>query len=478
MKKINYKTLVSLMLISILVASCKLPELKKREVRQDIPTSFNTNGDTTNSARLNWKLYFNDPYLAALIDTALSNNQEFNILIQEISRENNEIDAKKGEYLPFINLGIGAGAEKVGRYTSQGASEATTEIEPGKEMPDPVPDFTIGATASWEIDIWHKMRNSRKAQVMKYLSSIEGKNFMQTQLVSEIASAYYELLALDKQKQFILQNIELQNNALEVVKLQKKSAKVTELAVKRFEAQVLKTRSLLYDIDQDIIKTENEINFLLGRYPRKISRDFNAFDNLVPNQVYTGIPSQMLENRPDIKQAELNLVAAKLNVKVAKANFYPSLSLNAGIGLQAFDPSYLLTSSPESMLYSLVGDLSAPLINRKAIKANYKNANAKQIQAVYDYEKTVLKAYLEVVTEMSNINNLEKSYRLREAQVQTLTASINISNDLFKSARADYMEVLLTQRDALESKFELIETKKNQLIASVMIYKFLGGGWQ
>lgn len=173
----------------------------------------------------------------------------------------------------------------------------------------------------------------------------------------------------------------------------------------------------------------------------------------------------------------MELEAAKLDVKVAKANFYPSLGITAGLGLQAFNPTYLV-EAPESMLYYLAGDIAGPLINRKAIKATYFNANSKQIQAVYEYERTILNAYIEVSNQLSNIVNLKNSYDLKAQQVQALTESIEISNTLFRSARADYMEVLLTQREALESKFELIETKMQQMSAKVRIYKALGGGWE
>ncbi|HTE33051.1 MAG TPA: TolC family protein, partial [Chryseolinea sp.] len=131
-----------------------------------------------------------------------------------------------------------------------------------------------------------------------------------------------------------------------------------------------------------------------------------------------------------------------------------------------------------SVLYSLAGDIAAPLINRRAIKAEFSRANARQLQAIYNYERSILNAYMEVVTQLSKIDNLRKSYDLKSKEVDALTRSINISNDLFRSARADYLEVLLTQRDALESKLELVETKKEQLNAVVNIYQELGGGWK
>jgi outer membrane protein, multidrug efflux system len=325
------------------------------------------------------------------------------------------------------------------------------------------------------VDIWHELRNARKAAVNRYLGSVEGKNFMVTNLISEIANSYFELLALDNQLAIVGQNIQIQNNALQIVKLQKEAARVTELAVRRFQAQVLNTQSLQYDIQQRITETENRINFLVGRFPQPVQRSNQAFENLIPQTIQAGIPAQLLANRPDIKQAELNLAAAKLDVQVARARFYPSLGISAGVGLQAFNPKYLI--KPESLLLSAAGDLAAPLINKNAIKALYYTANAQQIQAVYNYERTILNANMEVVNQLAKINNLEQSYSLKSREVEALTQSIDISNNLFRSARADYMEVLLTQRDALESRFDLIETKMQQMNAMVNIYRALGGGW-
>lgn len=470
----NYLFTISFVLIFI---GCKTPTLLQKTENKDVPLSYNDSKDTINSAQLKWKDYFTDQYLDSLITIALQNNQELNITMQEIEISRNEVRARKGEYLPFLGVKGGAGVEKVGRYTSQGANDATTEVMPGKEFPEPLQDYMIGAYASWELDIWNKLHNAKKSAVSKYLASVEGKNFLVTNLVAEIAHSYYELLALDNQLEIVKQNIEIQNNALKVVKLQKESARVTELAVKRFEAQVFDTKSLQFDIQQKIVETENRINFLVGRFPQPVKRSSQTFQDIVPKIIHAGIPSQLLENRPDVKQAELDLIAAKLDIKVAKARFYPSLGISAGIGFQAFDAKYLF-KTPQSLLYSVAGDLVAPLINRNAIKATYYSANAKQIQAVYNYEKTVLNAYIEVANQLSKIDNMAKTYDFKSQQVDALNKSIDISNDLFRSARADYMEVLLTQRDALESKFDLIETKMQQMSAVVNIYHALGGGWK
>ncbi len=358
-----------------------------------------------------WKGFFADADLAALIDTALVRNQELNIALQEIAITRNEVRARKGEYLPSVALRAGAGVEKVGRYTSQGANDANTEIKEGKEMPEPLGDFLIGAFASWEVDIWHKLRNAKDAAAARYLATVEGRNFVITNLIAEIAASYYELLALDKQLEIVEQNIAIQSNALNVVKLQKEATRVTELAVRKFEAEVLRTQSLRFDILQRITETENKINFLLGRYPQPIHRNDQTFGTATA-KIASGIPADLLANRPDIRQAELNLAAAKLDVKSARAQFYPSLGITAGVGYRAFNPSYLV-KTPESLLYSIAGDLVAPLVNRNAIKAAYLNANAKQIQSVYEYERTILNAYVEVVNQLSKIGNLDKRSAFR-----------------------------------------------------------------
>lgn len=474
--KINVNYL-EIFLLSLYFTAC-VPSLPSKTDNLQTPVSYNTSSDTVNTGKVKWKQFFTDPNLISLIDTALKNNQELNIISQEILVARNEVKARRGEYLPSANVGAGASTEKVGRNTRFGALEnnPANQIEPGKSFPEQLPNFMVSAKISWEVDIWRKLRNAKKAAMYRYMATAEGKNFMITSLVAKIANAYFELMALDNQMLFLKKNIEIQTNAFEIVKQQKAAARVTELAVRKFEAEVFKNQSRQYDIAQRIVETENRINFLVGRYPQAISRNSKPFIDLVPDSILNGIPLQLLENRPDVRQAELELQAAKLDVKAAKANFYPSLRLNAGTGFEAYKPQLLL--NPESLLYYLGGELSAPLLNRNSIKAYYSSANARQIQKLYNYEKTLLGAFIEVANQSSNISNLANSYSLKEKQVEALSESITISNNLFRSVRADYMEVLMTQRDALDSRFELIDIKKQQFNAMVDMYQALGGGWK
>jgi outer membrane protein TolC len=295
--------------------------------------------------------------------------------------------------------------------------------------------------------------------------------------VAEIASSYYELVALDNQLEVLQRNIEIQRSALEIVKLEKQAARVTQLAVQRFEAEVLKNRSRQYKLEQERIEAENRINFLLGRYPQSVARNAQSFQGPIPIVVQAGVPAQLLDNRPDVRAAELQLAAAKLDVKSAKAAFYPALNIEAGVGYESFNIKHLV-ATPQSILYNIAGNLVAPLLNRNAIKAQYFSANARQLQAVFNYERTLINAYTEVVNNLAMIKNLQQGYALQAQQVTMLTQSIEISNVLFQSARADYMEVLLTRRDSLDAEMELIETRNRQMHALVNVYQALGGGWK
>lgn len=444
-----------------------------------LPAKYPISDGAKSSAMIGWREYFKDPHLTSLIRTALDNNQELNILLQEIAVSKSEVRARKGAIFPFITLGSHAGLDKVGRNTRDGAVEdnPTNEIKPGKEIPEPLSDFGFVADFDWEVDIWRKLRNERDSAVKRYLATQEGRNFMVMNIVSEIAQSYYELLALDNQLLILKRTIGIQQNALELVKLEKAAAKVTELAVRRFEAEVLKNQSHLYEIQQRITVMENRLNYLAGRYPQPIKRNASGYENLMLTSIHAGLPAELLRNRPDVRQAEFELAASGLDVKAAAARFYPALNIKAALGLQSFTLSSAF-STPASLIYGAAANVAAPLINRSAIQAAYNGASARQVAAIYSYQQAVLKAYIEVVNQLAQIKNLNQSFELKSQQVQALSDSISLSGQLFRNARADYTEVLFTQRDALESKIDLVELKQQQLSAFVKAYKALGGGYQ
>lgn len=477
-KFINYYISFFILVLTGLSVSCNIPKVALKQANESVPESFKDQrgADSISVAETDWRAYFEDARLIALIDTALQNNQELNIVLQELMIGQNEVLEKSGEYLPFVNVGTGLGGEKPGRFTRDGVVEHSLEIEEGKEFPEPLGDFQFGAMATWEVDIWRKLRNAKDAAQLRYLAANEGRNFLISNLIAEIADSYYELMALDNLLKIINSNATIQEEALRKVKIQMQNAKSNQLAVNRFEAQLLKTKNLQYDIRQQIVETENRINFFVGRYPSTIERNTEGFVDLEIEGIQAGVPARLLQNRPDIRQAEYRLQAANLDVQVARADFYPSLDISAGLGFQAFKPKFLL--NPESILFNLAGDLTAPLVNKKGIQARYNMASSMQVQAVYEYEQTILNAYTDVLNQLTKLDNYANSFATKQREVDILSESVKIANSLFRYAKADYVEVLLTQEEVLDAKMELVETKLRQLQAKVGIYRALGGGWK
>lgn len=477
MKRNKTLHLLTLGMAGLMLQACGIPDMTIKQENTQLPDNYRPElTEESNTAKVKWQDFFEDPYLLSLIDIAVVNNKEINIVMQRISTAQNEIQARRGAYLPFVNIGASAAGDKVGKYTPAGAVEDNLPIA-NQPFPTVVGDYQFGLFSTWEIDVWKKLRNATQVAVLEYMATTEGKNFVLTNLVSEVAHAYYELVTLDNQLENLQQNIAIQQNGLEIVKQLQFYARSNTLAVKRYQAEVAKNQSKVYEIKQQITVVENRINFLLGRTPEPIQRASKGFMDIKPKFLNTGIPSQLLQNRPDIRKAELELAAAKLDIDVARANFYPSFGITAGIGFESFALKYLV-NTPESLAASIAGGLVAPLVNKNAIIAEYKNANVHQIQAAYEYEQSIINAYAEVLNQISNIDNLDKNYKLKRTQVDALVQSIDVSTQLFKSARADYLDVLLTQRDALDARRDLIETKQKQINATLDLYKSLGGGWQ
>lgn len=431
--------------------------------------------DGTSSATLPVNAFYDDPFLLDLINQALVGNQELKILAEEIRIACNETYARSGEYRPFVSLGAGAGFDKVGRHTREGAVEEQLEVAPGTEFPEPLGDFLVAANVSWELDIWNRLRNGQRAAAMRYFATQEGRNYVVTRLVAEVAENYYELLSLDAQLQILETTIAIQQDSLQVAVAKKTAGRDTELAVQRFRGEVQKNESRRGIIRQQIVEAENRINFLVGRNPQPVDRITTEFADLNLSTLGTGVPSELLLNRADIREAERRVAAAGLDVKVARARFYPNLSLTAGLGWNAFSSGYLFRT-PESLMYGLAGELVGPLINMRAIKADYCSANAAQLQAIYEYQQTVLEAHIEVVNQLTKVENYRRSIEVKRRQLDALNASVETANKLFQNARAEYVEVLLAQRELQEAREELVEIKQEQLAAIVNVYQALGGG--
>lgn len=445
---------------------------------KEIPASFQNQENTAPSiAGIDWRQYFTDPLLVKLIDDAVANNIDLQMALQRIEVSRSSVKLANGALLPKVDLNIGGGVQKFGLYTMDGAGNASTEITPGQIVPENLTDMFVGLQASWEVDVWGKLRNQRKAALSGYLSSIEGTNFVISNLVADVAIHYSELLALDNELDIIRQTVQKQQEALEVVKLQKEAGRANELAVQQFKAQLLNSQVLEKQTLQRITETENKLNFLLGRYPQPIERKKEVLFEAVPRKIASGVPSQLLANRPDVREAEHQIEATQFDLKAARAAFFPNFNIRATLGFQAFNPEFLF-QSPASLAYSLFGTLVAPLINMNALKAQFNTAKANQLTAMYNYQKTILNGYVEVANELSNIKNLEQIHSQKKQQSEALKQSVETSDELYKSARATYLEVLIAQQNALQANLELIDVAKQQQISTVKIYKALGGGWK
>lgn len=461
--------------LAIFLSSCGIPQLNHPEQGKDLPDSFNGMDTEDNSSQVTIEEFFSDPILIGLIDEGLAGNWELKILAQDIQIANNEILARRGAYLPFLTIGGRAGLDKPGTFTRDGAVDDNVPFLPGQFFPTPLPDFMASTDLSWQIDIWRQLRNATDAATFRFLGSIEGRNYAVTRLVAEIAENYYRLMALDKRLENLDRTIGLQEQSLEMARALKDAGQGTELGVQRFLAEVRKNQSEKLIINQEIIEVENRINFLLGRYPQPVQRQSAQFFDLTMHALSLGIPSGLLQNRPDIRQAERELAAAGLDISVARARFYPRLNITAGVGYEAFNPRYLFWT-PDSLIYGVAGDIVAPLVNKMAIRADYQSANARQLAACYKYQRVILTAFTEVFNRINMVQNYSTSVEIKKKQLDSLEASVVVASNLFQAAEAEYIDVLFAQRDMMDARMVLIDTKRQQLAAVVNTYQALGGG--
>jgi NodT family efflux transporter outer membrane factor (OMF) lipoprotein len=461
--------------LAILLSSCGIPQLRPTDPVRELPDSFNGVTSDENSSQVGVDEFFNDPILTSLVDEALVGNLDLKILAEDIQIANNEILGRSGAYLPFVTIGGAAGLDKPSVFTRAGAVDNNVPFLPGQFLPTPLPDFLGSTNLTWQIDIWRQLRNARDAAAFRYLGTGEGRNYVITRLTAEIAENYYMLLSLDKRLENLDRIIGFQEQSLRMAISKKDAGQGTELGVQRFLAEVRRNQSEKLIVNQDIIQAENRINFLLGRYPQAVERNSADFFDLHLHALSLGVPADLLQNRPDVRQAERELAAAGLDVKVARARFYPRLNITSGVGWEAFNTKYLFTT-PESLIYYVAGDLVAPLINKRAIQADYMNANAKQLQAVYNYTRVVLNAFTEVINRVTKVQNYTRSIEIKVQQLDALEASVDVATKLFENAQVEYIDVLFAQRDLRDARMVLIDTKKDQLSAIVDTYQALGGG--
>jgi outer membrane protein, multidrug efflux system len=469
---------LALPLVPVVALVACAPHVRPVAVREPaLPARFEGAAPGASIAAIDWRTYFEDEQLVALIGEAIGGNLDLRIALQRIELARARVRAASGVLLPEIAAFAGAGLARHGRYTPEGAGNAATDITPGRVTPNPVGELGLGLQASWEVDLWGRLRSLRGAARAQYLAGVEAANLVVTNLVGDIATAYVELLAADHVRAVLQQSIARQAEALEMIRAQKAAGRTNELAVQQFEAQLAGTRALDAKALRALRELEIQLNLLLGRTPRPIARDRQRLLRDVAATVAAGVPSDLLRHRPDVREAERQVQAAQLDLAAARAAFYPTLRITGEVGYRAFDPRYLV-STPASVVASIAGGLVAPLVNRRAIEADLAIATATQREALLAYQRAIVTGFAEVAAGLAALEQAAQLVAEHRRKQLAVAGTVEAADALFRAGKATYLEVLLAQQNTLEAELELIEALRDQHVASVRLYRALGGGWR
>lgn len=464
----------------MLMIGCRLHQPLALPQPRQLPETFNGRTDTSGIGNMPWKQFFKDPYLRDLIDSALKYNYELQTAGEQVRISGAVLMAAKHAWLPAAGISASAAVDKYGKYTLNGVGNFDTNLSPNiskdQRIPDPTPDLFLGLRSSWEIDLWGKMKDRKKAALMHFLASAQGQRLVTTLLVSEVASHYYELIALDSELVVLQKNIALQESALATVSIQKAAGRATLLAEQQFQAQLLDTRSREYITRQRLLEVESQLNYLLGRFPQPVARGRQLLVDTLAASWRPGVPAKLLVNRPDIQQAEMELSAAKADISAARKAFLPSLNITPYAGYNAFKAGLLF--NPGSFAWGILGGISAPLFNQKQLSAQYQISNASARISWNNYQEKILRAYQEVAVALGNINNQQQVYTLKSQEVGVLQSAVSTANDLFLGGYASYLEIITAQKSVLEAELSLINARKEMLAGTVQLYQALGGGWK
>lgn len=463
------------------LAACKVPKITADQAGP-LPGAFTGRDSVASTApAMSWNAYFNDPVLRQLVDSALSGNPDVLTGLQRIriARANRRIAG--GALLPSINGVASAAGERYGDYTMNGVGNWDANLspnivnDPSKRIPvSPTTDYFLGLRSTWELDIWGKLRDRRQAAQERFLGSVDGQQWFVTQVVSEVASRYYELLAFDNQLRILERNMGLQSRAIEIVRAQLDGGRATSLAVQQFQAQLLNTRSQAETVKQSVHRVSNELNALLGRYPTNMLRDSTLADMKLPETISGDFPGSVILRRPDVRQAEHELEASNYDLSAARKAFLPGLNLNIFGALNSFKTPFLF--NPASVAFGVLGGLTAPVFNQRIIRGQYGITTANQVQAFQEYRKSLITAFREVDTELGRMQRYKNAFELKRSETDTLYAAVNTANELYLAGYANYLEVITAQRSALTADLEQAELKREIFLANVQLYRALGGG--
>jgi NodT family efflux transporter outer membrane factor (OMF) lipoprotein len=458
-------------LAMVSVFACKSIEAPVMPEMEPLPETFLDIEDSASIGDISWEEFFNDPNLVSLIETGLENNLDILTALERIEIARSQYRITKGQMYPTLNGMV--------RYRSGDIRPNlfSGTINGDRNVVNRTENNFIGFQSTWEIDIWGKVKNRKEADYEKFLATGMGRHLVVTDMVAEISRIYYQLLGLDIQLETINRNIEYQEMALELIKIQKMAGRATELAVQQFSAQLLSTKSLSYEKQQEIVETENRLNFILGRFPQPIERASSLLEIKLPYGMEAGLPADMLLRRPDIRQAEHELRASNFNVEAARKEFLPSLSLTPYVGLNDKSLPAAL-EMPGGLTIGILGGLTAPIFAQNRIRAGYDQSIASNKIALYNYQKSILDGYQEVSSKLQRVGNLRNIYSLRDEETAVLLNAVSTANELFRGGYATYLEVITAQSRVLEAELDKTNTRIEMFLTVVDLYRALGGGWK
>ncbi len=429
-------------------------------VYRDIDTNYAHTDTCYNIADISWRDYYYDSTLFALIDSALVNNHDMKVALKRLEQSAAYFKQSKWAYAPTL------GASANARYSKSSIG--------GNESPY----FTLGVNASWEVDIWGKLTKAKRAKFEQMLAQEDTRNAIQTQIVAEVATAYYTLIALDKQREYSLETIATREEYYRTVLDLKEAAKVNEIAVLQAEVQLVTARGFIIEVDQSIRATENMLCLLLGIPSQSIYRpkyeslsdiDFDTFES-------AGLPAQLLLKRPDVMAAEHKLKASLHSYNSAVAAQYPSLTISGNISSDATEFAKWF-SSPASLIWGVVGGLTQPILNGRALRTQKEVARLDYEIAEEDFRYTVLSAATEVSNILYDIEGDKKNAILLRQKYEALRKAYEYSVEMMIANYATYLDVLTAQEGVFSAQNALIKEQLELIKGHINLYRALGGGW-
>ena len=462
-KALKANNIFLLLMAAVLLASCKVTESYKHPssmVDSKLYRDVNTT-DTSNLGNIPWKKLFTDSLLQVLIQVGIDHNLDLKIAIARIKQAQANLRQSKAAFYPTLTVNANIPVEN---------SIKTNNVVITTGL------YQLYASAGWEADIWGKLRSTKRAELAAFMQSEAYRKSVQTQLVSDIATNYYALMAYDAQLDVTQKTVQNRILDVEIMKKLKESDVVTGAGVVQSEANRYSVEVTIPDLKQNIRVTENALSILLGRTPGEIDTD--CLNNQEAwTDIHTGVTLQLLANRPDVQEAEYQLRYYTELTNAARAYFYPSLTITAEAGLLNTDLSKLF--NPASFFANIIIGLTQPIFNHGLNKQRLDVAKAQEEEYLQVFKKTLLNAGEEVSNELYNYQCATDKIILREQQIAFLVKAVDFTKELLKyTANTNYTDVLTSEQSLLAAQLSSISDKLQQLQAIISLYRSLGGGWK